>query len=193
MRIFTASIATETNTFSPIPTSLESYLTCFVARPGEHPTDKPSLCTAPLFVARQRAAQEGFTLIEGSCFFAQPAGITTRRAYETMRAEVLDQLKAALPLDGVLLGLHGAMIADGYEDCEGDLLERVRALVGPDCVIGVELDPHNHMTLKRVRLADLIICFKEYPHTDILPPRRGTGHAGAEDHPQADQAGRLAL
>ncbi|MFN3854578.1 MAG: M81 family metallopeptidase [Phreatobacter sp.] len=169
MRIFTASIATETNTFSPIPTSLESYLTCFVARPGEHPADKPSLCTAPLFVARQRAAQEGFTLIEGSCFFAQPAGITTRRAYETMREEVLDQLKAALPLDGVLLGLHGAMIADGYDDCEGDLLERVRALVGPDCVIGVELDPHNHMTLKRVGLADIIICFKEYPHTDILP------------------------
>lgn len=169
MRIFAASIATETNTFSPIPTSLESYLTCFVARPGEHPTDKPSLCTAPLFVARQRAAQENFTLVEGSCFFAQPAGLTTRRAYEAMRAEVLDQLRAAMPLDGVLLGLHGAMVADGYDDCEGDLLEHVRAIVGPSCVVGVELDPHNHMTLKRVGLADVIVCFKEYPHTDILP------------------------
>ncbi len=169
MRIFTASIATETNTFSPIPTSLESYLTSLAARPGEHPTDKPTLCTAPLFVARRRAAQEGFTLVEGSCFFAQPAGPTTKVAYETMREEILDQLKAALPVDGVLLGMHGAMVADGYEDCEGDMLERVRAIVGPSCVIGVELDPHNHMTTKRVGLADIIICFKEYPHVDIVP------------------------
>lgn len=169
MRIFTASIATETNTFSPIPTSLDSYLTCIAFRPGEHPTDKPTLCTAPLFVARQRAQQEGFTLVEGSCFFAQPAGPTTRVAYEAMREEILAQLKAALPVDGVLLGMHGAMVADGYDDCEGDMLERVRALVGPSCVIGVELDPHCHMTAKRVGLADIIICFKEYPHVDILP------------------------
>ncbi|MCZ8314645.1 M81 family metallopeptidase [Phreatobacter sp.] len=169
MRIFTASIATETNTFSPIPTSLDSYLTCIAFRPGEHPTDKPTLCTAPLFVARQRAQQEGFMLVEGSCFFAQPAGPTTRIAYETMREEILAQLKAALPVDGVLLGMHGAMVADGYDDCEGDMLERVRALVGPTCVIGVELDPHCHMTAKRVGLADIIVCFKEYPHVDILP------------------------
>ncbi len=67
-----------------------------------------------------------------------------------MREEILDQLKAAMPVDGVLLGMHGAMVADGYDDCEGDMLERVRAIVGPTCVIGVELDPHNHMTLKRV-------------------------------------------
>lgn len=168
MRLFTASIATETNTFSPIPTSLESYLSCFVARPGEHP-DQPSLCTAPLFVARRRAQQEGFTLIEGSCFFAQPAGLTTKRGYETMRDEVLGQLKAAMPVDGVLLGMHGAMVADGYDDCEGDLLEHVRAIVGPGCVIGVELDPHCHLTLKRLGLADIIVLFKEYPHTDIVP------------------------
>lgn len=169
MRIFTASIATETNTFSPIPTAMENYLTCVAFRPGEHPTEQPTLCTAPLFVARRRAAQEGFTLVEGSCFFAQPAGPTTKVAYETMREEILGQLKAAMPVDGVLLGMHGAMVADGYDDCEGDMLERVRAIVGPSCVIGVELDPHNHMTLKRVGLADIIICFKEYPHVDILP------------------------
>src|SRR6266849_3729439 len=85
-----------------------------------------------------------------------------------MRDEILEQLEAALPVDGVLLGLHGAMVAHGYDDVEGDVIERVRALVGPKTVIGVELDPHCHLTLKRVRLADVIVLYKEFPHTDVV-------------------------
>ena len=168
MRLFAATLATETNTFSPLPTSLDAYKESVFLRPGEHPTDAPRMCTAPLFVARQRAAAEGFTLIEGSCFAASPAGTTNRADYEFMRDEILAQLKAALPLDGVLFGLHGAMVAHGYDDVEGDLLERARASVGKDCVIGVELDPHCHLTLKRVRLADITILYKEFPHTDVV-------------------------
>ena len=126
------------------------------------------MCTAPLFVARRRAAQDGFTLIEGSCFAASPAGTTNRADYEAMRDEILGQLKAAMPVDAVLLGLHGAMVAHGYDDVEGDIIERVRAIVGPKCVIGVELDPHCHLTLKRVRLADIIVLYKEFPHTDVV-------------------------
>ena len=59
------------------------------------------------------------------------------------------------------------MVAHGYDDCEGDFLERVRALVGPKAVIGVELDPHCHLTEKRCAAADVIVLFKEYPHTDF--------------------------
>jgi len=168
MRLFSATIATETNTFSPLPTSLAAYQECVFLRPGEHPQDTPLMCTAPLFVARRRAAAEDFTLIEGSCFAASPAGTTNRADYEFMRDEILAQLKAALPLDGVLLGLHGAMVAHGYDDVEGDVIERVRALVGPGCIIGVELDPHCHLTLKRVRASDIIILYKEFPHTDVV-------------------------
>jgi len=167
MRIFAASIGTETNTFAPIPTALESFYDAFYAPPGEHPED-PTLCTAPLWVARRRAKAEGWTLIEGSCSWAEPAGLVSRAAYEKLRDEVLDQVRAAMPLDAVLLGLHGAMVADGYDDCEGDLLERVRAIVGPTAPIGVELDPHCHMTRKRVKNATLIICYKEFPHTDFV-------------------------
>jgi microcystin degradation protein MlrC len=168
MRLFAATLATETNTFSPMPTSIAAYREGVFLRPGEHPADTPLMCTAPLWVARRRAAAEGFTLIEGSCFAASPAGTTVRRDYEEMRDEIVAQVKAALPLDGVLLGLHGAMMADGYDDVEGDLIERVRTLVGPGCVIGVELDPHCHLTLKRVRLSDIIILYKEFPHTDVV-------------------------
>ena len=168
MRLFTATLATETNTFSPLPTSLENYRESVFLRPGEHPTDAPRMCTAPLFVGRIRAKAEGFELIEGSCFAASPAGTTNGADYEAMRDEILDQLKAALPVDGLLLGLHGAMVAHGYDDVEGDIIERARAIVGPRCVIGVELDPHCHLTLKRVAASDIIVLYKEFPHTDVV-------------------------
>ena len=168
MRLFAATLATETNTFSPLPTSMAAYRDGVFLRPGEHPDDTALMCTAPLFVARRRAAAEGFTLIEGSCFAASPAGTTNRADYETMRDEILEQVRAALPLDGVLLGLHGAMVAHGYEDVEGDIVERVRGIVGAGCVIGVELDPHCHLTVKRVSMSDVIVLYKEFPHTDVV-------------------------
>ncbi|MGH6815637.1 MAG: M81 family metallopeptidase [Hyphomicrobiaceae bacterium] len=167
MRLFAASIATETNTYSPIPTSFANFEDAFHAPPGQHP-DEAKLCTAPLYVARRRAAQEGFTLIEGSCFWAEPSGTCRRADFEMMRDRILSELQAAMPVDGVLLGLHGAFVADGYDDAEGDLLERVRAIVGPKAAIGCEYDPHCHMTEKRVRLADIGVLFKEYPHVDFI-------------------------
>jgi microcystin degradation protein MlrC len=167
MRLFAAALGTETNTYSPIPTSYANFEATFACGPGEHP-DEPKHITAPLFVARRRAKADGFELIEGSCFWAEPSGTCNRADYEMMRDRILDELKAALPLDGVLLGQHGAMVADGYDDCEGDLLERVRSIVGPKVVIGCEYDPHCHLTEKRVRNADISILYKEYPHTDFL-------------------------
>jgi len=168
VRIFSATIATETNTFVSLPTSLKAYQDSLFLRPGEHPKDGPLGCTNPLFVARRRAKDEGFALIEGSCFGATPGGTTNKADYEFMRNEILDQVRAALPLDGVLLGLHGAMIAHGYDDTEGDITSRVREIVGNDCVIGVELDLHCHLTVKRLQNTDIMILYKEFPHTDVV-------------------------
>ena len=78
MRIFAASIGTETNTFAPIPTALESFHNAYHMAPGEHP-DQPKLITAPLWIARRRAKAEGWTLIEGSCSWAEPAGTVGTR------------------------------------------------------------------------------------------------------------------
>ena len=168
MRLFSATLATEPNTFSPCRRAWRIIANRLFFRAGEHPADAPRMCTAPLFVARARARQEGFELIEGSCFAASPAGTTNRADYETMRDEILGQLGAALPVDGLLLGLHGAMVAHGYDDVEGDIIERCRAIAGPKCVIGVELDPHCHLTMKRVSNADIIVLYKEFPHTDVV-------------------------
>ncbi len=167
MRIFTASLATETNTFSPVPTDRTSFEAAFYAAPGAHP-ETPTLCSSPMVVLRQRARQEGFVLIEGTAAWAEPGGLLQRQAYEGLRDEILDQLRAALPVDGVVLGLHGAMVAQGYDDCEGDLLSRVREMVGEGVLIAAELDPHSHLTRLRTESADILAAFLEFPHTDFL-------------------------
>src|ERR1043166_354360 len=167
MRLFYAALALEANTFLPVPTSYQAFVEKIYFPPGKYP-EKPAHQTGAMGVVHARAARGDFELVEGSCYAAQPGGAAARAAYERMRDEILGQLEAALPVDGVTLNLHGAMVAHGYDDCEGDLLERVRALVGPTCVIGVELDPHCHLTKKRCALADVIVLFKEYPHTDFV-------------------------
>jgi microcystin degradation protein MlrC len=167
MRVFTASLATETNTFSPVPTDRSSFEMAFYAGPGEHP-DTPTLCSAPIPVLRRRAAEEGFTLIEGTATWAEPGGYVRQDVYEALRDEILDQLRAAMPVDCVVLGLHGAMVARGENDCEGDLLARVREIVGPGVIVAAELDPHSHLTKKRVANADILASFLEFPHTDFV-------------------------
>ena len=167
MRVFSATLATETNTFAPMPTGLSGFKERGYWKAGQHP-DHMSFFAGPLWAARLRGKPAGWTLIEGMVAGAQPSGTTTRAAYEALRDELLADLRAALPVDMVLLGLHGAMVADGYDDCEGDLLQRVRAIVGPKVVVGAEVDPHNHLSEAMVQNADLLVAFKEYPHTDIL-------------------------
>ena len=167
MRVFSATLATETSTFAPMPTGLSSFQERGYYKAGQHP-EHMSFFAGPLWAARQRGRPLGWTLCEGMVAAAQPSGTTTRAAYETLRDELLADLRAALPVDLVLLGLHGAMVADGYDDCEGDLLQRVRAIVGPQVVVGAELDPHNHLSAAMLQHADLLVAFKEYPHTDIL-------------------------
>jgi microcystin degradation protein MlrC len=167
MRIFSAGLALEANTFSPLPTSYQAFVEKLHFPPGQHPPT-PTHQTAAFWVARERAASEGYDFVPGSCFAAQPGGACNRDAYERMRDTILGELRAAGKVDGVILALHGAMVAEGYDDCEGDILERVREIVGPEVVVGVELDPHCHLTLKRCRLADVIVLYKEYPHTDFV-------------------------
>ena len=167
MRVFCASLATETNTFSPLRTDFSDFEQSFYAPPGQHP-DTPTLCSAVFPALRNRAQLNELELIEGTATWAEPGGLLNQETWERLKQEVLDQVKAALPLDGVVLGLHGAMIAEGCLDCEGVLIEAIRDIVGPDTVIGASFDPHSHLSRKRVDNADIITVFKEFPHTDFV-------------------------
>ncbi len=170
-RVFVAALATETNTFSPIRIDLRAFEASLLARPGEHP-QTPTLCTAVVTVGREIAAENGWTLVEGTAAWADPAGLVARETYEGLRDEIIDQLCSAMPVDAVVIGLHGAMVATGYPDPEGDLLSRVREMVGADTPILATLDPHSHLTERRVSAANVLVAFKEFPHTDFVDRAR---------------------
>lgn len=167
MRVFCASIATETNTFSPLRTDFADFEQSFYAPPGEHP-ETPTLCSAIFPVLRSRAAAGEIELIEGTATWAEPGGLVNNATWTRLRDEVLRQLRNALPVDAVVLGLHGAMIADGCVDCEGELIEAVRQIAGKKAKIGVTFDPHSHLSDRRVANSNVITVFKEFPHTDFV-------------------------
>ena len=123
--------------------------------------------TAPLDAARELVrADADWELVEGTLAYATPSAPLTRAAYETLRDEILGQIRAALPLDAVALSLHGAMLAEGYPDCEGDLLTGARSVIGPGAALGAELDLHCHISPAMIGAADALVTFKEYPHSD---------------------------
>ena len=166
-RIFTAGLGHESNSFSPLPTGIGSFRRHLLWRPGDAPLAYRGMETGPLDAARALVRAGGdWQLIEGTLAYATPSAPPSRSAYETLRDEILGQIEAALPLDAVALSLHGAMLAEGHADCEGDLLSRARALIGPDTALGAELDLHCHVSPAMVGAADVLVTFKEYPHRD---------------------------
>lgn len=166
MKFFMAGLDTETNTFSPIPTGLDSFAECLLAH-GDATRRPLNWCSAQLNAWRQLGEARGWEIIESLCAVAEPAGITSGAVYESFREEILRDLRAAGPVDFVILALHGAMVADGYDDVEGDLMTHVREQVGPRVPIGAELDLHCHISDRMTDAATALVLYKEYPHTDI--------------------------
>lgn len=165
MKIFAAGIATETNTFCPVPTSLEDFIVQRGKDVAQGRVDFPALDLSQLW--GKKAKERGEEFVFSLNAWAQPSGTTNKAAYEALRDEVLADLRNAMPVDVVLLMLHGAMISKGYDDCEEDIIRRVRKIVGRKAVIGVELDLHCHLSESKIASADIVITYKEYPHVDV--------------------------
>ena len=166
MRIFIAALGTETNTFSPLPTGRKTFEeTLWVRRDASLSSD--NYFVLPLREWRRLAEAAGDEVIESLSAFAQPAGRTVQAVWEELRDTLLGDLRAAGPLDLVLLNLHGAMASEQCDDCEGELVEMVRQVVGPEVTVGVEFDLHCHISERLMRSADLLVLYKEYPHTDV--------------------------
>lgn len=177
-----AWLNTETNTFVPFPTSYRSFAEGgYLVHNGEHDDDMKT-STGPVFTFRRLAEARGWNVVESLSAVTDPSGRTVRSVYEGFRQEILDDLKAALPVDMVFLDLHGAMAADGYDDCEGDLLAHIREIVGPDVQIGAELDPHCHLTRAMVENATVLVMEKEYPHIDFAERTAEVFHILADTH-----------
>jgi microcystin degradation protein MlrC len=166
VKVFIACLGTETNTFSNMPTGHQTFAETMLHH-GDATVRDSGLFSVPLKVWRKNTEDRQGQVVESLAAFAQPGGVTVRCVYEGFRDEILGDLRRARSVDVVLLGLHGAMVAEGYDDCEGDLVAEVRAIVGPEVTVGVELDLHCSLTEKILTNADAVVIFKEYPHIDV--------------------------
>lgn len=113
------------------------------------------------------ADRQGWTVIHSLAAWATPSGLVTAETFAHFCDVITSGLKAALPVDGVLLILHGAMIAEGVDDPEGTILERLRGIVGPDLPIAITLDMHANVTDAMARHCNVISSYRTTPHIDM--------------------------
>lgn len=167
MRVFIAGLIHETSSFSHVPTSRRSFEEFEYCRPSEGRANEQckSLNGYRSFVAA--AQSDNADLYCSTYAMAQPSGPCLQEDYESLRDEILDDLRGFGDADMVLLFLHGAQMAHGYDDCEGDLLTRAREIAGPSAFIGGLLDLHTNLTAEMLNAATILAACRFYPHTDF--------------------------
>lgn len=171
MKIISAGIQHETNTFAITPTSLAD----FQRDSGCGDDFKCGQFLKDLYRGTgsihggyvDRAEELGFELDALFCARAQPAGAVQQPAFDSMVATIVERLSAALPADGILLDLHGAMVTDDFEDAESAIVRAVRDVVGKDMPIVTTLDLHANISAELAELSDVLIGFDTYPHVDM--------------------------
>ena len=171
MRIASGGIRHETNTFSVTPTTLADYVSASGCGPdidgGEAVFNRYANTNTIHGGYIDGAKSSGFELIPVLEAYAIPSGVINQESFDTLLNRYLERLKNVLPVDGLLLDLHGAMVTEKHEDGEGAFIEATRALVGQDIPIIVTLDLHANITPKMADLANVIIGYDTYPHIDM--------------------------
>lgn len=164
--VLTAEFQHESNTFSCRKTDLKAFRDRYWYE-GEVAFAERGDANTPLGGFLDIARRDGWTVIHPISTGATPAGPVTEDAYEHIAGVILAAITQNRDrIDGILLGLHGAMVAEHLEDGEGELLARIRAIV-PDIPIGITLDPHANVTEAMVAHAQIVIGYKTYPHVDM--------------------------
>jgi microcystin degradation protein MlrC len=155
----------ETNNFSVVPTDLNAFH-AQIFQTGDEIIESACGTKTPISGFIDVMNKRGDRIVPTAAASATPSGLVTEEAYETVTDIILDGVRHHGDSDGILLALHGAMMADGTDDGEGKLLEKIRAIAGPDMPIIAVLDLHSHITRKMLSNATMIIGYHKYPHTD---------------------------
>ncbi len=157
-RIAIAGIGIESSTFSPAQTHEEA----FHARIGD------SIFSRYPFFAKDSNIRKRADWVPTLLGKSLPGGITTREAYESMLSKTLKMLKENGPYDGLFFDIHGAMSVEGLEDAEGDLIKRIREVIGTDVLVSTSMDLHGNVSQRLAVHSDLITCYRMAPHEDAL-------------------------
>ncbi|HWD56868.1 MAG TPA: M81 family metallopeptidase [Stellaceae bacterium] len=165
-RVLTGRFMHETNTFSIVKTDLALWRRRDFHTGNEIPGVFRGTRSA-LGATFEAADKYGWTLIHPVSANANPSGTVTDDAFEAIAGMILDAASRQGPIDGVLFHLHGAMVTESHEDGEGELLARLRGVLGADVPIVVTLDLHANVTERMADNADALIAFRSYPHIDM--------------------------
>ncbi len=168
-KIAAAGFQHETNRFSPLPTTFIDF---------EREDGWPGLTSGAEMLEvfpDMNIPLGGFLQYAESRFkvapilwaSAEPGGLVEDAAFDEIADRIIDGIDAALPIDGICLDLHGAMVTESFEDAEGELLARLRARFGSEIPIAVSLDLHANLTEQMASMADVLTIFRTYPHLDM--------------------------
>lgn len=164
MRVLVAMMKHETNSFSPVVTDLARFESWGLYR-GKDAIEYYRDTAMPLAAYVELAEQHGAQIVAPVAAEAMPSGLVERDAYEQLVTWIMEPVREG-GIDAVFLDLHGAMTATHVEDCEGELLRRIRA-VAPMMPIAVTLDMHTNLSETMALHCDAMIGYKTYPHTDM--------------------------
>ena len=169
-RIAIAGFLHETNTFVQRRTGMDAFLTAD-AWPGlvQGQALFDAVAGANIAIAGfiKEAAAHNHELVPLLWTSANPSGPVTQQAYEKIWAMLARELEQAMPVDALFLDLHGAMVAEHIDDGEGELLERIRDIIGADIPIVAALDFHANISPRMVALTDAMTVYRTYPHVDM--------------------------
>ena len=167
MRVVTGAISHETSTFTPVGTTEESFYERFGVRESGELLTAFRGTNTPMGGFIEGAAAHGFELVPTLYAEAHPSGPAPRAVLDGILERFLSQVEKAGQIDGVLLEMHGSMVAEGLPDADGYILAVVRQLVGPDVPIVVQLDIHSNVSHQMVRQADVLIGRETFPEVDM--------------------------
>jgi microcystin degradation protein MlrC len=165
LRVAVGALLFEGNTLSPVVTGRADFASKYLASGDEIPARLAATNTevgGALEVLRGADVE----IVPLIATHGGAGGRVSARCYVELRDELLERLRAAGKLSGVYLALHGAFIAEGTDDAEGEILAAAAAIVGRDVPIAVSCDLHGHITPEMVRHACILIGYREYPHDD---------------------------
>jgi microcystin degradation protein MlrC len=168
MRIATGAISHETSTFTPVPTTEESFYERFGVREASEIVDTFRDTNTPMGGFIDGAQAHGFELIPTLYAEAHPSGPAPRHVLDAIVNRMLGMIADAGPVDGVLLEMHGSMVAEGLDDADGHILLALRRQVGAAVPIVVQLDIHSNISHEMIEAADVLIGRETFPEIDML-------------------------
>lgn len=170
MRIAIGGFQHETNTFAPSPATFLDFERGGGWPPllrGDDVFDGTAGINLPVAGAVEALRRAHHTLVPTAWAAASPSAHVTRDAFERIAGMIVDALRAAGPVDGVYLDLHGAMVTEHFDDGEGELLARVRQVVGAEVPVLASLDLHANVTARMLASVDAFVAYRTYPHVDM--------------------------